>query len=129
MVNSIVLVGNITRDAELRYFGNGSAMVKFSLAQNRKKKQGEDWIDEAMYFDVQYGGKGAEGVHKYLIKGKSVAVQGELRQERWEQDGQKRSKVLISAFEVQLLGSRPDAGQPAEANPIHDADFKDDIPF
>lgn len=104
MINSVVLVGHLTRDAEIKYFNNGNAIVKFSIAQNRRKKQGDAWVDEAMFFDVSFGGKGAEAVHKYLIKGKQVGVQGELRQDRWEQDGQARSKVFVSAFELQLLG-------------------------
>ncbi len=104
LINTVVLVGNLTRDAEIKYFNNGNAIVKFSIAQNRRKKQGDDWVDEAMYFDISFGGKGAEAVHKYLTKGKQVALQGELRQDRWEQDGQSRSKVFVSVNELQLLG-------------------------
>ena len=147
LINTVVLVGHLTRDAEIRYFNNGNAIVKFSIAQNRRKKVGETWQDEAMFFDISFGGKGAEAVHKYLIKGKQVAVQGELRQDRWEQDGQSRSKVLIYAFEVQLLGggSGADRGSgpgPARENTNQgggneatydnarqDDHFEDDIPF
>ena len=113
LINSVVLVGNLTRDAEIRYFNNGNAIVKFSIAQNRRKKVGDAWQDEAMYFDISFGGKGAEAVHKYLTKGKQVAVQGELRQDRWEQDGQARSKVLVSCFELQLLGGGPGGDRPS----------------
>jgi len=152
LINSVVLVGNLTRDAEIRYFNNGNAIVKFSIAQNRRKKQGEQWVDEAMYFDISFGGKGAESVHKYLTKGKQVAVQGELRQDRWEQEGQSRSKVLVSAYELQLLGGGPGgerstgssytSGQPASRDTggqspnegsygesRQDEHFEDDIPF
>lgn len=146
LINSVVLVGNLTRDAEIRYFNNGNAIVKFSIAQNRRKKVGESWQDEAMFFDVSYGGKGAESVHKYLTKGKQVAIQGELRQERWEQEGQPRSKVLVAAYELQLLGGnasgeRPsygggqgrDSGAPAPESGYDSGSrndqFEDDIPF
>jgi len=104
-INSVVLVGRLTRDAELKYTQTGTAIVKFSLAINRRKKTGDTWSDEANFFDVSMMGKSADSVHKYLVKGKMVAVQGELRQNRWEQDGQARSKVEIFAFTLQLLGS------------------------
>lgn len=138
-VNSVVIIGNLTRDAELKYFNNGNAIVKFSIAQNRRKKQGDEWVDEAQFFDVSYGGKGAEGVHKYLTKGKTIGVQGELRQDRWEKDGQNHSKVYISAFEVQLLGGRdaPSNGSQetmpgkfaSDGKGSTDERFEDDIPF
>lgn len=147
LINSVVLVGNLTRDAEIKYFNNGNAIVKFSIAQNRRKKQGDAWVDEAMFFDVSFGNKGAEAVHKYLTKGKQVAIQGELRQDRWEQDGQSRSKVFVSAFELQLLGgnaggerSGPPPSGGRESSPSggsydsfgggrSEERFEDDIPF
>jgi len=135
LINSTVLVGHLTRDAEIKYFNNGNAIVKGSIAQNRKKKQGDAYVDEAQFFDFSYSGKGAEAVHKYLIKGKQIAIQGELRQDRWEQEGQARSKVYVSAFEIQLLGGeKPASGsshgqsqQPSSGQ--SDESFEDDIPF
>ena len=154
LINTVVLVGHLTRDAEIRYFNNGNAIVKFSIAQNRRKKVGETWQDEAMFFDISFGGKGAEAVHKYLIKGKQVAVQGELRQDRWEKDGQKFSKVQVFVNNLQLLGSArggtgegrgPDSGSSSSYRPpeptrpsgpqkpaADDFDphaYEDDIPF
>jgi single-strand DNA-binding protein len=130
-INAVVIVGNLTRDAEIKFFNNGNAIVKGSIAQNRRKKQGDTWVDEAMFFDFAYGGKGAEAVHKYLTKGKMIGIQGELRQDRWEQDGQARSKVFVSAFEIQLLGGREGAAQPTRDQPQGPTDeqFQDDIPF
>jgi single-strand DNA-binding protein len=135
-INSTVLVGHLTRDAEIKYFNNGNAIVKFSLAQNRRKKQGDDWVDEAMFFDVSFGGKGAEALHKYLTKGKQIGVQGELRQDRWEQDGQARSKTFVAAFEIQLLGGDRPANTSGPSQEQHHAGsgqsdnrFEDDIPF
>jgi single-strand DNA-binding protein len=104
-VNHVTLIGRLTRDAELKYTTTGFPISNFSLALNRRRKNGDQWIDEANFFDVSLFGKSAEGLKAYLLKGKQVAVEGELRQDRWEQDGQPRSKVIISATNVQLLGS------------------------
>jgi len=109
-VNIVVLVGRLTRDAELKYTNSGMAICRFSVAVNRSRKQGDQWVEEASFFDVDYWGKGGEAVNQYLVKGKQVAVEGELRQDRWEQDGQSRSKVIIAANNVQLLGSSSGGG-------------------
>jgi single-strand DNA-binding protein len=104
-INIVVLVGRLTRDAELKYTNSGQSICRFSVAVNRNRKQGDQWVDEASFFDVDYWGKGGEAVNQYLTKGKQVAIEGELRQDRWEQDGQSRSKVIVNATNVQLLGS------------------------
>jgi single-strand DNA-binding protein len=103
-INSVILVGRLTRDAELKYIANGQAVCKFSLAVNRRRKQGEQWVDEANFFDVVVWGRQGESLNQYLVKGKLIGVDGELRQDRWEQDGQSRSKVEIIAGKVHLLG-------------------------
>jgi single-strand DNA-binding protein len=103
-INHVVLVGRLTRDAELKYTSNGTAVCKFGLAVNRNRKQGDQFVEEASFFDIVVWGRQGEAIEKYLAKGKQIAVQGELRQNRWEQDGQTRSKVEIHAFNVQLLG-------------------------
>lgn len=103
-INSVTLIGRLTRDGELKYTNSGLAVLKFSLAVNRKKKSGDQWIDEVSYFDIVLWGKQGEAIQKYLQKGKQVAVSGELHQNRWEQDGQNRSKVEVVASNVQLLG-------------------------
>ena len=105
-INKVMLVGRLTRDAELMYTNSGFALCKFSLAVNRRRKQGEQWVDEANYFDLNLWGRRGESLNSYLTKGTQVAVEGQLRQERWEQDGQKRSKVTIEAVNIQLLGGR-----------------------
>ncbi len=149
-VNHVVLIGRLTRDAELKYSSGGAAICRFSLAINRRKKQGDEWVEEANFFDVVLFGKSGESINQYLVKGKQVAVEGELHQNRWEQDGQSRSKVEIYATNVQLLGgggggsgggsygggaqARParDSGGPArdqEAPAKGSDDFNDDIPF
>jgi single-strand DNA-binding protein len=106
-INSVVLVGRLVRDAELRYTNAGTAVCKFSLAVNRRKRTGDTWDDEVSFFDIVLWGKQGEAVSRYLEKGKQVSVAGELRQNRWEQDGQTRSKVEVVALNVQLLGGAP----------------------
>ena len=141
-INQVVLVGRLTRDAELKYTGSGTAIGKFSIAVNRRRKTGDQWTDEVSYFDIVLWGKSAESLNQYLVKGKQIAVNGELRQNRWEQEGQNRSKVEIVANNVQLLGGNsgrggsdgygqgPSSGgePPANAGGYSD-DFEDDIPF
>lgn len=104
-INSVALTGNLTRDPELRHTSNGTAVATLGLAVNSREKKGDDWVDRADFFDVTIWGRRAESCAEYLRKGSPVAVTGRLRQETWETDGNKRSKVLISAREVQFLPS------------------------
>ena len=107
-LNSVNLIGRLTRDAELRYSSDGTAILKFSIAVNRSVKKGDKWEDEASFFDCTMFGKMAESVNKYLEKGKQVSIIGELVQNRWEKDGQKHSRVEIIVNKLQLLGSNDD---------------------
>jgi single-strand DNA-binding protein len=109
-LNHVVLIGRLTRDAELKYTANGMAVCKFSIAVNRRRKNGDQCVDEANFFDIVLWGKQGESLNQYLVKGKLVGVDGELRQDRWEQDGQNRSKVEIVANNIQLLGGNPGSG-------------------
>jgi single-strand DNA-binding protein len=136
-INHVVLVGRLTRDAELKYTNSGLAIAKLSLAINRRVKKEDTWQEEANFFDAVMMGKRAEALAQYLQKGKQIAVEGELRQDRWEQDGQRRSRVEIFVTNVQLLGGRTGApiqepaggeGEPPQAAPTAD-NFDDDIPF
>jgi single-strand DNA-binding protein len=108
-LNHVVLIGRLTRDAELKYTANGQAVCKFSIAVNRRRKNGDQWEDEANFFDIVVWGRQGESLSQYLVKGKMVGVDGELRQDRWQQDGQNRSKVEIVANYLQLLGGTPGA--------------------
>lgn len=137
-INHVVLVGRLTRDAELRYTNSGLQICKFSVAINRRRKQGDQWIDEANFFDIVLMGRQAEAIHQYLKKGKQVGVDGELRQDRWEQDGQRRSKVEVYARNVQLLGSAGggrggdtggDFGSSDYGSSESSESFEDDVPF
>ena len=132
-VNSVVIVGRLTRDAERR--GNGGPL-SFSIASSRRVKHGEEWSDEASFFEVTYWHKSLD---QYLTKGKQIAVSGALVQEHWEKDGEKRSKVTILADNVQLLGGGsqtasvpdgfPTGGQPRGESAAVPAGFPDDTPF
>jgi single-strand DNA-binding protein len=144
-INHVVLVGRLTRDAEIMVTNSGYPLAKISLAVNRRRKSGDQWIDEGNFFDINLWGKRGEALAPYLKKGQQIAVDGQLRQDRWEQDGMKRSKVVIEAQNIQLLGSRPGearpqggpapargntSSEPARQNyPPADDHFEDDIPF
>lgn len=142
-INRVIIVGRLTRDAELKYSPGGLPICKFSIASNTRKKSGESWVDEAHFFDVIYFGKGGEAITQYLTKGKQIAVDGSLRQNRWESDGQKHSRVEINAENVQLLGGgeakpreeKPQAREvgrytPAPRVPLEEGgSFVDDLPF
>ncbi len=116
-INSVTIVGRLTRDAELKYTNGGSAVTKFSLAVNRSRKDGDQWVEEASFFDVSLWGRRGESLNQYLQRGTRIAVTGELRQDRWEQDGQSRSRVFIHANNIQLLGSNgPGQGNSGQNN-------------
>ncbi|MDR1636821.1 MAG: single-stranded DNA-binding protein [Treponema sp.] len=102
-LNHVVLLGRLTRDAELKYTASGQAVCKFSVAVNRRRKNGDQWEDEANFFDIVLWGRQGESLNQYLVKGKMIGVEGELRQDRWQQDGQNRSKVEIVANNIQLI--------------------------
>lgn len=120
-LNHVVLMGNITRnisddERSFGYLANGSARANISIAVNRSRKQGDEWIDEVSYFDVAIFGKTAENLKPYFVKGQRVTVEGHLKQDRWEKDGQKNSRVSIVADAVYLCGSKKDSGNNAPSN-------------
>ena len=115
-LNHVVLIGRLTQDLgsderSFGYVGNGQARANVSIAVNRSKKNGDQWIEEVNYFNITIWGKTAENLKPYLTKGKQICVEGHLKQDRWEKDGQKQSRVTIVADQVQLLGGRGDNSQ------------------
>lgn len=138
-INHVTIVGRLTRDAEISYLPSGVAVAKISIAVNRSRKNGDQWVEEVSYFDSAIFGKAAENLKPYLSKGKQVGLEGHLKQDRWEKDGQKFSKISIIADNVQLLGGRSDGGgsgysespsAPAgEQSPQSGDGDPDDIPF
>ena len=91
-LNRVVVTGRLTRDAEKKTTASGMAVVRFSLANGYRKKDGDQWKDETNYFDCVFIGSRADSLLQYLKKGRQVAIDGELRQSRWEKDGQNYSK-------------------------------------
>lgn len=144
-INHVVLIGRLTRDLgsdekNFGYVGNGMARANVSIAVNRSKKNGDQWIDEVSYFDLTIWGKTAENLKPYLLKGKQIAVDGYLKQDRWkDHQGNNKSKISIVAENVQLLGGKSDGGQSSGAptfkpvennsNSGEEGDFPEDIPF
>ena len=115
-LNHVVLIGRLTQDLgsderSFGYVGNGQARANVSIAVNRAKKNGDQWVDEVNFFNITIWGKTAENLKPYLTKGKQICVEGHLKQDRWEKDGQKQSRVTIVADNVQLLGGRGDNSQ------------------
>lgn len=132
--NKVILLGNLTRDPEVRYTPNGVAVASFAIAVNRKYKQGEEIKDEVSYIDIVVFGRQAENCGQYINKGDSVLIDGRLQQRRWEtEDGQKRSKVEVVAQTVSFMPKRTgQAGAPAsgQAEPIPEPPVEEgDIPF
>ena len=111
--NKVILIGNLTRNIELRYTPNGTPVGLFGLAVNRRFKQGDELKDEVCFIDVVVFGKQAENAAQYLAKGSKVNVEGRLQQRRWEtEDGQKRSKHEVVAENILYLdGTKGNGGQ------------------
>src|SRR4051812_311036 len=107
--NRVILVGNLTRDPELRYIPSGTAVSDIGLAVNDRIKRGDQWVDETTFVDVTLWGRTAEVANEYLSKGSPVLIEGRLKLDRWEKDGQKHSKLRVTAEKMQMLGSREGA--------------------
>src|ERR671936_1464381 len=132
-INRVVLVGNLTRDPELRHTPSGTAVCSLRVAVNsRRRDETGQWVDKPNYFDVTIFGNQAESSAQYLSKGRPVGVDGRLDWREWEaQDGSKRQAVQVIAETVQFLGGRGDAGDfggsnqfvPAGAGSESAADF------
>jgi single-strand DNA-binding protein len=109
-INRVVLVGNLTRDPELKHTPGGTAVTSLRIAVNgRKKDETGQWVDKPNYFSVSVFGNQAESCAQYLAKGRPVAIDGRLEWREWQQqDGTKREAVEVVADSVQFLGSRGD---------------------
>ncbi|MEO0532145.1 MAG: single-stranded DNA-binding protein [Planctomycetota bacterium] len=129
--NRVVLVGNLTRDPELRYIPSGTAVSEIGLAVNDRVKKGDQWVDETTFVDVTLWARTAEVANQYLNKGSSVLIEGRLKLDQWEKDGQKRSKLRVVADKMQMLGGRGEGGgggggRPARAGAPARQDSYDD---
>jgi single-strand DNA-binding protein len=143
-INRVVLVGNLTRDPELRHTPGGTPVCSLRVAVNdRKRDESGNWVDAPNYFSISVFGNQAESCAQYLSKGRPVGVDGKLRWREWQaQDGSKREAVEVVADSVQFLGSRGDGDLAGGGNQFvpagataqqESADFPaaadDDIPF
>ncbi len=134
--NRVVLVGNITREIDLRYTQSGTAVTDIGLAiSERKKNQSGEWIDDTQFVDATLWGRTAEVAAEYLGKGSPILIEGRLKLETWEADGQKRSKLKVVGERMQMLGKPKTGSDTADQNPVA-ADTpvaagvtEDDVPF
>lgn len=109
--NRVILMGNLTRDVQLKYTPSGTPVTEVGLAVNdRRKGPNGEWIDETTFVDVTFWGRTAEVASEYLSKGSPVFVEGRLKLDTWEKDGQKHYKLRVVCDRMQLLGSRGDSG-------------------
>jgi single-strand DNA-binding protein len=133
--NRVVLLGNLTRDPEIRQTGTGTTVANVGLAVNERIKRGDEWVDEPNFFDLVLFGRKAELAGEYLSKGSQALFEGRLRFEQWEKDGQKRSKVSVIVDNMQFVGSRGDSqqgqrqSQPRAQRQEMEAIPEDSIPF
>ena len=145
--NKVILVGNLTRDPELRYTPKGTAIAKIGLAVNHKwKNEAGEMKEEVTFVDVEVWGRTAENVGQYMRKGSPILIEGRLKLETWDdkQTNQKRSKMVVVGETVQFLGSNRSGGEgtpveraarPAASKPTEAAETdgpppeEDDVPF
>lgn len=137
-INCVVVTGRLVRDAELKMTNGGMAITSFSVAVNRSVKTNEGWRDEAQFFDVTVFGKQGEALQNHLKKGTQVAIDGELKQDRWEKDGKTNSKITIVGNSVKLMGgtkssnggsSRPSEDYRQDDSGYNPDAYPEDIPF
>ncbi len=119
--NRVIVMGNLTRDPELRYVAKRTAVSDRGLAINDRIKKDGEWVEEVTFVDVTLWGRTAEVANEYLTKGSPVLIEGRLKYETWEKDGQKRSKLKVVCDRMQMIGSRtngnaaPESKAPAKA--------------
>jgi len=113
--NKVILVGNVTRDIDLRHIPSGTAVCDVGLAINDKRKGSDgQWVEETTFVDCTLWGRTAEVAAEYLSKGASVLIEGRLNLESWEKDGKKNSKLKVVGERMQMLGSKSEPkAQPA----------------
>jgi single-strand DNA-binding protein len=110
-LNSVNIVGNLTRDPELKYTQSGKSVCNLSIANNRIFSKNNEKVTEVSYFDIEVWGVVAENCAKYLTKGRGIIVEGRLKQDRWEKDGKTQSRVRILANSIHFMpGNRKEGG-------------------
>ena len=108
--NKVILLGNVTRDPELRYVSNGTPVTEIGLAvNNRRKGANGEWVDETTFVDVTLWSRDAEIAGEYVTKGSPIMIEGRLKLDTWEKDGKKNSKLRVVGDRLVLLGNRQGA--------------------
>lgn len=120
--NKVILVGNLTRDPELKYTPSQIAVCELGLAINDKRKNPTtgEWVEDTTFVDVTLWRREAEVASEYLTKGSSVLIEGRLKLDTWEADGQKRSKLRVVADRMQMLGGKGGGGRSGGGRPARD---------
>jgi single-strand DNA-binding protein len=109
--NRVILLGNLTRDIEVRYLQSGMAVADVGMAVNdRRKGQNGEWIEETTFVEVTMWGRTAEVAGEYLSKGSPILIEGRLKYDSWEKDGQKRSKLTVVCERMQMVGTKGGGG-------------------
>jgi single-strand DNA-binding protein len=109
--NRVILMGNLTRDIQLRYTPSGTPVTEVGLAVNdRRKGANGEWIDETTFVEVTFWGRTAEVAAEYLSKGSPVFIEGRLKLDTWEKEGQKHSKLRVVCDRMQMIGARGEGG-------------------
>ena len=116
MFNRIILIGNLTKDPDVRYAPSGTPVTTLSVAVNSRYKQGDDAKEEVLFIDAVVFGKQAESCGQYLSKGNPVLVEGRLRERKWEYEGQKKSKFEVVTNNVRFIPQKDPQSKVAEDN-------------
>jgi len=128
-VNSVNIIGNLTRDPELRTTPSGMAVGSLGVAVNDRVKKDGEWTDAAYFFNVTVWGAQAESCAQYLSKGKKVGISGKLTWREWEGDNGKRTAVEITAHHVEFLTPKGEGESGGYTAPAASTPADDDIPF
>lgn len=138
MFQQVILIGNATRDTELRYTPSGTAVADVGIAINKRVKKNDEWIDEVTFLDVTCWARTAEIAGEYVKKGKQIMIEGELRVDKWESnEGEKRSRLVIVARQLKLLGggsringtTKKDTTTSPPQNDALSIEVDNDVPF
>ena len=126
--NIVVIAGNLTREPELKFTKTGTPIATFSIANNQRKQVNDEWVDDVSYFNfIVWGDKGEKYASRFN-KGTSLLVEGKLKQQRWETDAGKRSKVEIVAYKVTPTEKKPAHHEQQPEEPTQPVD-DDSVPF
>jgi single-strand DNA-binding protein len=127
--NRVIVMGNLTRDVEVRYLQSGMAVADIGLAVNdRRKNQAGEWVEEATFVDITLWGRTAEVAGEYLSKGSPILVEGRLKLDSWESDGQKRTKLKVVGEKMQMVGGRGGGGDSNPSGQQSDSSYSEPAP-